>query len=124
MAGWTSIRGWGGNLVIRELLQFSDGRIGSKWMDEIIPETGKPATIAAKLAETTAVPVDSQSFLLTFDVQPATAEKGRLGISFLPHRGEEPSCELQIRLDDGRAQFAPGSSNGFASPQKSLREGG
>ena len=33
MAGWIPIRGWGGNLVIRELLQFPDGRIGSKWMD-------------------------------------------------------------------------------------------
>ena len=28
MAGWIPIRGWGGNLVIRELLQFPDGRIG------------------------------------------------------------------------------------------------
>jgi hypothetical protein len=30
-------RRWGGNLVIRELVQFFDGRIGSKWMKEIAP---------------------------------------------------------------------------------------
>jgi hypothetical protein len=124
IAGWTNVRGWGGNLVIRELLQFPDGRVGSKWMDEITPETEKPRTIATKLAETMTFPVGSQSFLLTFDVQHTASEKGRLGISFLSDQGEEPSCELQIRLDDKRAQFAPRSLNGFASLQKSLREGG
>ena len=52
-------RGWGGNLVIRELLQFPDGRIGSKWMEEITPETEKPRTLAAKVAETTTFPADA-----------------------------------------------------------------
>jgi hypothetical protein len=69
-------------------------------------------------------PADGKSFLLTFEVQPAEAKKGRLGISFLPETGEQASCELQIRLNDQRAQFGPGSLNGFADRQKSLREGG
>jgi hypothetical protein len=124
MAGWTNVRGWGGNLVIRELLQFPDGRIGSKWMDEIRSESNKPRAIATKLSQTTTFAVDSQSFLLSFDVRPTAVEKGRFGISFLSGQGEEPSCELQIRLDDCRAQFAPRSPNGFAPPQKTLREGG
>ena len=48
MAGWIPIRGWGGNLVIRELIQFPDGRIGSKWMKEITPATEPPRTLAAQ----------------------------------------------------------------------------
>jgi len=124
MSGWTHIRGWGGNLVIRELLQFPDGRIGSKWMDEITPETENPRTLAASVAETTTLTEDSRSFLLTFHVQPADAKQGKFGISFLPEDGEQASCELQVRLDDQRAQFGPGSLNGFADNQKSLREGG
>jgi hypothetical protein len=124
MAGWTHIRGWGGNLVIRELLQFPDGRIGSKWLDEITPETEDPRALAASVAESTTFTEDNSSFLLTFHVQPAGAKQGKFGISFLPEDGDQASCELQVRLDDRRAQFGPGSLNGFADNQKSLREGG
>jgi hypothetical protein len=124
MAGWTQIRGWGGNLVIRELLQLPDGRIGSKWMKEITPETEEPKTLAMKLAETRTFPVADKSFLLTFDVLPTDARKGKVGISFLPGSGEQASCELQVRPGDRRAQFGPGSLNSFAGDQKPLREGG
>ena len=115
--------GWGGCLVIRELVQFPDGRIGSKWMKEITPETETPKTLAARIAETTTCPTGSKSFMLVFNVQPAEAKNGKFGISFLPENGEQASCELQIHLDDLRAQFGPGSLNAFAASEKSLREG-
>ncbi len=124
MASWVPIHGWGGPLVVRELLQFPDGRIGSKWMQESTPGTDAPQTLAAKVVETTPFPAERKSFLLTFSVQPAEARKGKFGISFLPEAGEQAACELQIRLDDRRAQFGPGSSNHFAGREKSLREGG
>ena len=124
MAAWIPIRGWGGNLIIRELIQFPDGRIGTKWMKELTPETAKPKTLAASVAETTTFPADSKSFMLVFDVHPAEAKKGKFGILFLPENGEQDSCELQILLNELRAQFGPGSSNNFAGHEKPLREGG
>lgn len=124
MAAWIPIRGWGGNLIIRELIQSRDGRIGSKWMKEVTPETESPRTLATRVAGTMTFPVDSRSFMLVFNVQPAEARKGKLGISFLPDYGEQASCELQVRLDDLRAQFGPGSLSRFAPTEKSLREGG
>jgi hypothetical protein len=124
MAGWAGMSGWGGCLVIRELIQFPDGRIGSKWLKEIMPETGNPQIIANSISETVTFPANSNSFILEFKVYPAQAMKGRLAITFLPENGEQASCELQIRLEDLRAQFATGSLNGFAEPEKSLREGG
>lgn len=130
LAGWIGIRGWGGPLILRELVQYPDGRIGSKWMKEVMPETDEPQALATRIAETTQFPANTRAFLLTFDVQPAAARKGRLGVTFLPQRGEQAAhgvrvaCELQLRLDDGRAQFGPASPNGFAAGQKSLREGG
>lgn len=124
MASWIPIRGWGGDLVIRELVQFPDGRIGSKWMKEIMPETEAPMTLAATITETTTFPTDSKSFMMVFDVQPAEAKNGKVGISFLPENGEQASCELQILLDALRAQFGPGSLSRFAGNEKSLREGG
>lgn len=122
MAAWIPIRGWGGPLVIRELVQFPDGRIGSKWMPEVTPETGKAKTVA--LTDLPAIPAEGKSFLLVFDLHPSAAKGGRLGISFLPETGMQASCELQIGLDERRAQFAPGSLGRFADPVQSLREGG
>lgn len=123
MAGWTMIPGWGGNLVIRDLLQLPDGRIGSKWMKEIMPETGAPKPLAKTLVGEKTFPVASRSFLLEFTVQPAEAKKGKIGILFLPENGEQGSCELQLRLEDLCAQFGPGSMSRFAGRQKSLCEG-
>lgn len=124
MAAWIPIRGWGGPLIMRELVQFPDGRIGSKWMKEATPETKKPRTLAARVVETRTFPVENQSFMLVFKVQPSELRKGKFGLSFLPEHGEQTACELQIRLDDLRAQFGPGSLNHFAGDGKSLREGG
>jgi hypothetical protein len=124
MAAWIPIRGWGGPLVIRELIQFPDGRVGSKWMKEITPQTGTPGTLAASMTTTTATPAGSGAFMLTFRLRVAEPGKGKLGISFLPKEGEQAACELQIRPEDRRAQFGPGSLTRFAGMQKSLREGG
>ncbi|MCY2924123.1 MAG: hypothetical protein NT031_01565, partial [Planctomycetota bacterium] len=124
MAAWIPIRGWGGFLLIRELIQLPDGRIGSKWMDEITPQTGPAKTLAASVTGTATFPAPSKAFMLTFTVRPAQAKKGRCGIAFLPADGEQASCEWQLRPDDGRAQFAPGSLAGFAADEKTLREGG
>jgi hypothetical protein len=123
MAGWARIRGWGGQLVIRELLQLPDGRIGSKWMQEIMPETGDAKTLAEAVAGQKTYPAESGSFLLKFTVQPAEAKKGKIGLSLLPDNGEQGACELQLRLEDLCAQFGPGSLSRFTDRQKSLREG-
>ncbi|MEI6218287.1 MAG: hypothetical protein WCP86_05265, partial [bacterium] len=124
MAAWIPIRGWGGNLVIRELVQLPDGRIGSKWMQEIVPDTEKAKTLAANVTQTAMYDADSKSFMLVFKVQSAEARKGRAGITFLAESGEQASCELQIQLGDQRAQFGAGSLSNFAENEKSLREGG
>ncbi len=124
MAGWIPIHGWGGNLVLRELVQFPNGRIGSKWMKEITPKTQKPETVAARIAGTREFPATCPSFMLTFRVQLAEAGHGRFGISILPENGEQAACELQIHPDERRAQFGPGSLTTFAGREKSLREGG
>jgi len=124
MAAWIPVRGWGGCLAIRELVPLPEGRIGSKWMKEITPKTGKTRTLAAKVSETTSFPTGARSFLLTCAVQPAEGRKGKLAISFLPETGEQGGCELAIDLGERRAQFGPGSLDRFAPQAKSLRQGG
>jgi hypothetical protein len=124
MAAWIPIHGWGGNLVIRELLQFPGGRIGSKWMREITPEAGQPRSLRTTVAGTATFPMDRRSFLLEFNVRPVVAKAGRVGVLFLPEEAAANACELQLDLSNARAQFAPGTMTDFAAREKSLREGG
>jgi len=123
-AGWFGFVGFGGPLVIRELIQFPDGRIGSKWMPEVTPATEPSKALAATVNGTVTHPVAAEPFMLVFEVQPGEAKKGKFSISFLPAKDAEPACELQIRLDDLRAQYASCAPNAFAGNQKSLREKG
>lgn len=106
MAGWLGIRGWGGPLIIRELLQYPDGRIGSKWMPELMPATGQPKTLAASMTAAITFPVENEAFLLTFTVVPAEAKRGTLSVAFQPGAGEPGVHNLSINLKDQSAQFA------------------
>ena len=105
MAGWLGIRGWGGPLIIRELLQYPDGRIGSKWMPELMPATEQPKTIAASITTASTIPVENEAFLLTFTVVPAEAKRGTLSVAFRPGAGDPGVHNLNINLADQSAQF-------------------
>ena len=124
IAGWIRLQGWGGTLNIHELIQLQDGRIGSKWMEEIIPKTGDFKTIGKKIIERTLFDTDNSSFMLTFDVHPLNDKESRFGLVFLPEDGAENARELQISPADKLAQYGAGSLTGFAAKEKSLRQGG
>lgn len=123
MAGWMEMRGWGGPFIIHELIQFPDGRIGSKWMDEITPKTESPKTLAKKISDTITFSAEHESFMLTFRVHPVK-RGAKLGIVFLNENDEENPCEWQITPDDLQAQFASGFLTDFSEREKSLRQGG
>lgn len=120
LAGWVKTRNWGGVLAIHELVQFPDGRLGSKWMEEITPAT-EPAE---KLPQGDKIVIDKPSFLLTFDVESEQAMQGRVGVTLCGEQGFDNSCEWQLQLDRERAQFAAGVAEGFALNERTVREGG
>ena len=120
MAGWMQLNNhWGGPLVVRELLQDADGRIGSRFMPELMPATKKAKKLAAKgtlRGQTFNLP--AASGMLTFDITPTS--DGRIDLTFLPAEGEENAFTWTLDLGEQRAQFS-------ARPderQKTLREGG
>ncbi|SKC20628.1 Sucrose-6-phosphate hydrolase SacC, GH32 family [Dyadobacter psychrophilus] len=124
LAGWIPMAGWGGALTIHEMIQFPDGRIGTKWMEEIIPATEKERLLAKEIYETSAFATGAPSFLLTFDVEPGTDLTGKIGPLLLGADGENHACEVQIRPKAGKAQYGKGQLQNFANVEKSLREGG
>lgn len=126
MTGWTGRLGWGGHLVLRELIQFPDGRLGSKWMKEVTPETGPQRTLVEKVnSPETSVATNDDSFLLTFDVSAADMKAGRLAVIFHSQDETDGPSEFQLNLKNGRAQWNDASPDGmFAADMKSVREGG
>lgn len=124
MAGWIPMVNWGGTLNIHEMIQYSDGRIGTKWMEEIIPATGKVKTLANEIKDTNPLRVEEPSFMLTFDVDPSGMESGKLGLLLSGSGGYEHACELQICPEAGKAQYGKGEPGTFADAEKTLREGG
>ena len=121
MAGWMWLKAWGGPLVIHELVQLPDGRIGTKWMEELIPAV---AGRHVSLLEGETVDLPASSFMLTFDVEPVAPEEGTLQLQLLPEerRGVQDGCEWRLDCARERAQYSGvGSRNRV---EKSLREGG
>ena len=98
MAGWVKMRGWGGALVIHELVRLPDGALGSKWMDGLAP---------------------SSSTLISFEVVPDAPGTGRCSVCFQPEDGGEP-CWWSLDLGECRAQYSSDPS----SREKTLAEGG
>jgi hypothetical protein len=124
LAGWIPMAGWGGSLTIHEMIQSPDGRIGTKWMEEIIPSTQKERLLAKEVKETSTFTTGSSSFLLTFDVAPGTDLTGKLGALFTGADGVGHACEVQVSPKSKKAQYGKGQLQAFSNPEKSLREGG
>lgn len=126
MAGWMPINGWGGPVLIHELIQFPDGKIGTKWMKELVPATGEARVLSKKIEQQSAFPVKDESFILSFDVHPKKKKSGKLALSFLASANDpyEKACELQINTGSAIAQYNNAVKNAFAGPERSLRQGG
>lgn len=123
MAGWIPMVNWGGTLNIHEMIQYPDGRIGTKWMEEIIPTLKKTKLLTREVKETSTFDVENSSFLLTFDVSPGEKITEKIGV-LLSGSYEDHACELQIIPHIKRAQYGKGYSVKFSETEKSLREGG
>ena len=116
MAGWVEMnRHWGGPLVIRELIQYPDGCIGSRFMPELMP---KLIDNRQQTADNGQWPRDGmlspqKSYLLTFDVEPE-ATGGQLSLH-LSSDDTQQECVWTLDTRERTARFGEG---------KSLRNGG
>lgn len=125
MAGWMPITGWGGPFMIHELIQYADGRIGTKWMKEVIPGTSDAIVLAKNVQQKSSFPVSDDNYILAFDVLPQKKKNGKLAVSFLAAENDyEKACEMQINTAALTAQYGNAVKDSFAEPQKSLRQGG
>lgn len=100
MAGWLGGIGWGSAVVHRELVQFSDGTLGSRWLPELIPET----KLIKKLCETETdykVEEPKSEYYIELDVK---SNCGKFAVKFM--NDDNTGCELQLDFDKKTVQFA------------------
>ena len=121
-AGFLNDDGWGGNLVMRDLVQHDDGTLSTRFVPEMIPACGEP--IALKNA---AAPVLLESKQgrrqLLFDAIPndvritlTLAPQGArtYGVRLRTTDGERDGTEFCLTPGTGRAHFSVSTHSGSA----------
>ncbi|MFC1601501.1 LamG-like jellyroll fold domain-containing protein [Candidatus Sumerlaeota bacterium] len=123
-AGFLEDRGWGGNLVFRELIQHGDGALGTKFPPEMVPISGEAMdltfksltpgasgsgrTIQIRASDSfergmvTGVPRDVR---ITLNVAPR-ADASCFGLCMRGSDNCEKGCELRFEPSKQRVQFA------------------
>jgi len=121
-AGFLYDEGWGGNDVLRELVQDADGNLGSRFVKELIPATGEPL----KVQETVRVvanekrgifvlPKIPRDYRLQLEVVPE-AGASTIGIALQADEAEGSGCDLMFRSDKQQVSFSKwGGSSGKPS---------
>ncbi len=117
-AGWAAIRGWGGVLLLRELVVRPDGYPGLRWLPEVMPATGTDifaSTLSSEQAEVT-IPAPG---LLTVVAELPLATGGLLMVHIIS--GDGTVTFLRIDVGARRAEFGGTGSEALAQP---IRNGG
>lgn len=119
-AGWLQVgEHWGSVLVLHELIQDSDGRIGSKWMNEVTPRFANSRQWNGKKAQN--IGIEATMTELSFRVKP-TAD-GKVSVIL---KGDKPdeTCHWDLDLAKKCAQYGKPDKDGKVPASKTLREGG
>lgn len=118
-AGWINGLGWGSIIVHRELIQYPDGRLGIKWVDELSPAAEEREQSVPEISFVDANPFSlnvapKTSHYYEMAVDPADGG-GKLGVRFRSANNKpELDCELQLDFKSERAQWGTPGKDGFA----------
>jgi len=95
ISGWLNGVGWGSVIAHRELIQGKDGKIGSKWLKEIVPKSNNNTNLCK---ETVLTP--KKDYLLELDIKNITSEVFAIQFS----DDKKDCCNLQI-LNDIKREY-------------------
>jgi len=95
-AGWMADNGFGGNLVLRDMVQFDDGTLGTRFVPEMIPPSGAPVVLKTA-AGTTRLEAKQGRQQLLFDDVPNDAH---ITLTLVP-QGSVKAYGLRLRTTDG-----------------------
>jgi len=132
LAGSLCIAGWGGSLVLRELIQMSDGSLCMKWLEELTPTTGVKitplfesvrsdatgdstmvsltSTKETAIATLTGIPQDC---MITMEILPRVGVN-KYGVCMRGSGNYEDGAELRFEPIESKAQWGRPSSGELA----------
>lgn len=128
IGGWINGIGWGSCLIMRELIQYPNGRLGMKWVPELVPALGKDLAYDGKRmltgGEAVSLPVAAdESMMYDFLLKAPADGKGRFALRFRDVKDANRDCELQIDFGKERMQMGSIKRDGaFCRSLKTLRE--
>ncbi|MCX7007555.1 MAG: hypothetical protein NTY53_09970, partial [Kiritimatiellaeota bacterium] len=120
-AGWMSDNGFGGNLVLRELVQFEDGALGTRFVPEMMPLVGQPVSqrdqrLEAKQGRRQVlianVPNNARITLTLTPEGPVTA----FGVRLRTTDGEKDGTDFRLVTKTARASFSHSTHSGSGGP--------
>lgn len=112
-AGFLTDDGWGGNEVLRELVQEADGNLGTRFVPEMIPACGAPLPIkpsvrleASKKGQVVELPNIPNDYRLQMEITPAPGAIS-FGITLRVTGGaKDDACDLTFRPAEQRVSFS------------------
>jgi len=124
---------YGGDLLFRELIQEQDGSLGSKWIEEMIPESGEALNLSSEVLTGEALNIDNQIQLMardgisvstltdvpqniriTLEVNPGPVIR-QFGLGIRGHGDFDSACCLQFDPSRKLVWFAPLHDRNLAS---------
>lgn len=123
-AGFLADGGWGGNSILRELVQDKDGWLGTRFVPELIPASGDPLPItfepktpdadggairidASSPSRSVAIPKVPGDYRIQMEITPdpkAVAASFGIGLRASATGGDD-GCDLVFEPSRGRARF-------------------
>ncbi len=111
---------WAGHLVFRELVQFKDGTLGTKWPDEMIPETKSVKKIGTKIVKGADISVDVPSKTI-FSAEITCSE--RVTCAGIVFSGDgKNDCVLSILPRKNQMQWNTMKGTSIPEPVPTLQE--
>ncbi len=112
---------WGGNLILREIVQHADGTLGTKWPQELAPAAGEPLPLSLQLL-TPGASYQDRSLRLHAGSGLEGAVVGDVpqNVRILLHVQPEPgSAAFGLRMRSG--DFASGYELAFLLPERIIK---
>jgi beta-fructofuranosidase len=129
MAGFTpepTRTAYAGELLVREVIQYPDGTLGTKWPEEMIPESGPPLKLPPDAAADGSIHLSApdgfafealedtpQNVRITLRVKPQPGAK-HFGLCVRGQGDYASGCELQFEPPLQHVQFAPAADGQIA----------
>jgi hypothetical protein len=122
-AGWINGIGWGSVLVFRELLQHSNGRLGMKWLPEVmnLPSKAAMTSVTTEFDSEIKLNIEADEYF-ELEITPGDSGTGKFVLRFLAVDEGGKNCELQLDFGRECAQWGTCSRTEFAPEILPIKE--